>query len=61
MCLCLHFDTVTQLKSFLDDTLADIIGDRWLEVFMGMVANKCMSMICLHCIFVFFSTSPNLM
>ena len=41
MCLCLRFDIVTQLKSFHRDTLADIMCDGWLEVFMAMVADKC--------------------
>ena len=54
MCLFLHFDIVTQLKSFRHDTLADIMCDRWLEIFMAMVADKCTPMILrLHCNFVF--------
>ena len=53
MCLCLHFDTVTQLKSFRHNTLADIMCDRWLEIFMAMVADKCTPMTRLHRNFVF--------
>ena len=40
MCLCLHFDIVTQLKSFHLNALENMC-DGWLEVFMAMVADKC--------------------
>ena len=52
VCLCLHFDTVTQMRSFRHDTLADMRRRR-MEVFMAVVAEKCMPMTRLHCNFVF--------